>query len=211
MQCQLRLIRLTLLAAAFAGASGIALAGDSEDAAAANEFSLPKVEPTDPGARAPSVPEPDDYRMDEYRKPVPATLKGAKVLSPQDASELWSKGAAVFIDVYPHAPKPDNLPAGTLWREPQHLSIEGATWLANTGYGKLAPETEEYFKKGLERLSGGDQTKPLAFFCLRNCWMSWNAGKRALSYGYTNVLWFSEGTDAWQEIGEPVAVATPAP
>lgn len=196
---------------AFAALSNIVATEDAESPAAASDFSLPKVEPTDPAARAPNVAEPDGYRMEDYRKPVPATLKGAKVLSAQEASELWAKGGAVFIDVYPHAPKPDNLPAGTLWREPQHLSIEGATWLANTGYGKLSPEMEEYFKKGLERLSGGDKAKPLAFFCLRNCWMSWNAGKRALMYGYSNVLWFAEGTDAWQEIGQPVAVAHPAP
>ena len=163
----------------------------------------------DPGARAPTVPEPEGYRTEEYRKPVPATLKGAMVLTATQASELWTKGATPFIDVYPYAPKPDNLPAGTLWREPQHFSIEGATWLANAGYGTLSPGTEAYFKSNLERLSGGDKGKALVFFCLRNCWMSWNAAKRAMTYGYTNVLWFSEGTDAWQEIGQPIAEAKP--
>jgi rhodanese-related sulfurtransferase len=28
--------------------------------------------------------------------------------------------------------------------------------------------------------------------------MSWNAAKQALSYGYTNVAWYPEGTDGWQ-------------
>ena len=60
-------------------------------------------------------------------------------------------------------------------------------------------------------MSGGDKAKPLLFFCLRNCWMSWNTAKRALSYGYTNVLWFAEGTDAWQEIGQPIAELKPEP
>lgn len=156
-------------------------------------------------------PEPSDYRTGDYRKPVPATLKGATVLSPKAASALWAKGGAVFIDVYPHAPKPNNLPAGTIWREPQHFSIEGAKWVANAGYGVLSVETEAYFKRHLEALTGGDKAKPVVIFCLRNCWMSWNAAKRAIAYGYTNVLWFSEGTDAWQEIGQPVVEVTPEP
>lgn len=165
----------------------------------------------DPGAKAPTVEEPADYRLDEYRKPVPATLKGAKVINGDEASKYWSEGTAVFIDVYPHAPKPPNLPAGTIWREPQHFSIENAKWLPNIGYGKLSAEHEDYFKRSVERLSGGDKAKALVFFCVRNCWMSWNAAKRALAYGYTNVIWFSEGTDAWQEIGQPVEEAKPEP
>lgn len=168
-------------------------------------------EAVDPGVKAPTVEEPADYRLDEYRKPVPATLKGAKVVTGDEASKLWSEGTAVFIDVYPHAPKPPNLPAGTIWREPQHFSIESAKWLPNIGYGKLSAEHEDYFKRNVERLSGGDKAKALVFFCVRNCWMSWNAAKRALTYGYTNVIWFSEGTDAWQEIGQPIEEAKPEP
>jgi PQQ-dependent catabolism-associated CXXCW motif protein len=165
----------------------------------------------DPGLKAPTVAEPESYRTDEYRKPVPATLKGAKVLTGEEASALWTAGSSVFIDVYPYAPKPDNLPANTVWREPKHFTIENAKWLANVGYGVLSAETEAYFKKHLEHLSGGDKAKPLVFFCLRNCWMSWNSAKRAMTYGYTNVYWFSEGTDAWQEIGQHVTEAKPEP
>lgn len=168
-------------------------------------------EAVDPGLKAPTVEEPESYRLDEYRKPVPATLKGAKVLSGEDASKLWSDGTAVFIDVYPHAPKPPNLPAGTIWREPQHFSIENSKWLPNIGYGKLSAETEAYFKRHMEELSGGNKSKALVFFCVRNCWMSWNAAKRAMTYGYSDVYWFSEGTDAWQEIGQPIEEAKPQP
>lgn len=168
-------------------------------------------EAVDPGVKVPTVDEPENYRLDEYRKPVPATLKGATVLSGEDASKLWTEKSAVFIDVYPHAPKPPNLPAGTIWREPQHFSIENAKWLPNIGYGQLSADTETYFKRHLEALSGGDKAKPLVFFCVRNCWMSWNAAKRALTYGYTKVYWFSEGTDAWQEIGQPIEEAKPEP
>jgi PQQ-dependent catabolism-associated CXXCW motif protein len=168
-------------------------------------------EVTPAAVKSEPVAEPEGYRMDEYRKPVPATLKGATVLPPDKASELWTKNAAVFIDVYPKAPKPDNLPAGTFWREPTHQSIENAKWVPNVGYGVLSPASEAYFKKHLEALSGGDKAKPLVFFCLRNCWMSWNAAKRAMTYGYSNIMWFPDGTDAWQEIGQPVVEVKPEP
>ena len=38
----------------------------------------------------------------------------------------------------------------------------------------------------------------LVIYCQADCWMSWNAAKQALSYGYTNVAWYPEGTDGWQ-------------
>jgi PQQ-dependent catabolism-associated CXXCW motif protein len=147
------------------------------------------------------IVEPDGYRMEDYRSPVPASLQGAKVIDVEEAWPAWQNKSAVFIDVYPRAPKPPNLPKNTIWREPVHMSIEGAEWLANVGYGVLAPHVEHYFKSQLKRLTRGDKNKPIIFFCLRDCWMSWNAGKRAVAWGYTNVLWFSEGTDAWQEAG----------
>lgn len=158
-----------------------------------------------------AVPEPEGYRTDDYRTPVPRTLAGAQVIGADDAETMLKGGEAVFIDVFPRAPKPPNLPAGTVWRDPTHMTIEGAYWLPNVGYGVLSPEFETYFRSRLERLTGGDRTRPVVFFCLKDCWMSWNAGKRALAWGYTNVIWFSEGTDAWQEAGFDLVKATPVP
>jgi PQQ-dependent catabolism-associated CXXCW motif protein len=156
-------------------------------------------------------PEPDSYRTDDYRKPVPLTLKGATALSSADAMKIWSEKTAVFIDVYPHPPKPPGLPAGTIWRDTTHMSIEDAVWLPNVGYGVLSAEHDGYFRRNLEALTKGDKTKPLVFFCLKNCWMSWNAAKRALSYGYKNVSWFRDGSDGWQEIGGLVVEVRPLP
>ncbi len=157
-----------------------------------------------PGPDAP-VPEPPDYRMSDFRSPVPATLRGAKVLTADQAADLWnSKTGAIFIDVYPQAPKPANLPPGTFWRDPAHRSIEGAHWLPNVGYGALSPAIDDYFRARLESLTGGKKDAPLVFFCLRNCWMSWNAAKRAVEARYTNVMWFRDGTDGWQELGYPL-------
>lgn len=163
-------------------------------------------------ARADALPpEPSDYRMDDFRTPVPATLRGAKVLSGDAAADLWNANNVIFIDVYPRAPKPKKLPAGTFWRDPVHRSIEGAHWLPNVGYGALSDKADDYFRTRLARITDGDMAAPIAFFCLKDCWMSWNAAKRAIEYGYTNVMWFRDGTDAWQELGYPLVVVKKVP
>lgn len=162
----------------------------------------PAVKPSGGHHEVPDVvAEPADYRVNDYRAPVPATLKGATVIEGEEAHKLHDENTAIFIDVYPRAPKPPNLPKNTVWRDPPHMSIMGTHWLPNVGYGVLAPHVEAYFKRHLERLTGGDKSKPVVFFCLKDCWMSWNAGKRAVEWGYSSVIWFSDGTDGWQEAG----------
>jgi len=157
------------------------------------------------------VPEPEGYRSDNYRAPVPATLSGGKVLTTAEANAIWRAGAAVFIDVLPRPPKPPNLPAGTIWRDKPRLNIPGSVWLPDTGYGTLAAATEEYLRQGLARASGGDKTRLLVLYCQANCWMSWNAAKRALSFGYSNVAWYPDGTDGWQAADLPLAESQPEP
>ena len=156
-----------------------------------------------------AVDEPQDYRIDHYREPVPATLAGATVLDDEAAYNLWQAGEAAFIDVLPQAPKPANLPKGTLWRDQPRDSIPGATWLPNVGYGRLADETMTYFLTGLETATEGDPSKPVVFFCLMDCWMSWNAAKRALEQGYEAVYWYPGGTDGWTFMEYPVERVKP--
>jgi PQQ-dependent catabolism-associated CXXCW motif protein len=162
-------------------------------------------------ADEPVPTEPDAYRQENYRAPTPATLAGARVVTTDQAEAIWKNGNAVFVDVLPRPPRPPNLPAGTIWRDKPRLSIPGSDWLPDTGYGELAPIMQAYFKDGLARVTGGDLAKPLVIFCLRDCWMSWNAAKRALSMGYTNVIWYPDGTDGWNEAGLPLEEAQPLP
>ena len=142
--------------------------------------------------------EPEGYRIDQYRAPVPATLEGARVLTTADAETIWREKSGAFIDVLPRPPKPKNLPAGTVWRDTPRFNIPGSIWLPDTGYGALAAATEDYFRNGLEHASGGNKAALLVIYCQADCWMSWNAAKRALSYGYTNVAWYPDGTDGWE-------------
>jgi len=163
---------------------------------------------------APAVSAPDEpagYRMGKYRAEVPATLKGAEVVDPAGAIALWDSKGAVFVDVLPRPPRPAGLAEGTVWRPPVRHNIPGSTWLANVGFGKINSEVEAYFRTNLEKLSGGHGEKPLLFYCLANCWMSWNAAKRALEWGYTRVYWFPEGTDGWTAAGRDVVESEPVP
>jgi PQQ-dependent catabolism-associated CXXCW motif protein len=161
-------------------------------------------------AQAADVPEPEGYRTGEYRAPTPATLRGVRVVTTGEAEQLWRGGEAIFVDVMPHAPRPANLPAGTIWRERPRQNIPGSIWLPDTGYGALAVVTEHYLRDNLARATGGNHAKLLVIYCLKDCWMSWNAAKRALAMGYTNVAWYPEGTDGWTDADLPLQQATPA-
>src|SRR5262249_11419492 len=70
-----------------------------------------------PGCAQELVLEPEGYRVDEYRAPVPETLTGARVITTAEAETIWRAKNGIFLDVLPRAPKPSNLPAGTIWRD----------------------------------------------------------------------------------------------
>ncbi len=175
----------------------------------AGTLAAPAAETTEPSAA--TVPEPASYRTSDYKATTPATLDGAPGLTTAKAHELWAAKDAVFVDVLPQAPRPANLVPGTLWRDKPRLDIPGSTWLPDTGYGELAPETADYFRRGLQHATGGDQAKTLVIYCLRHCWMSWNAAKRAKSLGYTQVLWYPEGTEGWSDAGFALKEQEPLP
>jgi PQQ-dependent catabolism-associated CXXCW motif protein len=162
-------------------------------------------------ARGEDIGEPEEYRSDNYRSPTPRTLRGARVITTDEAEAIWKGGQAIFIDVLPHVPRPANLPLGTIWRDKPRRNIPGSAWLPDTGYGALAPTTENYLRTNLARLTGDDRTKLLVIYCLRDCWMSWNAAKRALAMGYANVAWYPDGTDGWEDAVLPLQDSKPEP
>jgi len=156
-------------------------------------------------------PEPAGYRTENYRAPTPAGLAGARTVTTAEAAALWRDKAALFVDVMPQAPRPKTLPADVIWRDKPRLDIPGSFWLPDTGYGELAAATEAYLRNGLATLTGGDRGKALVIYCQLDCWMSWNAAKRAVSWGYGNVIWYPDGTDGWEMAGLPLEPAQPLP
>jgi PQQ-dependent catabolism-associated CXXCW motif protein len=154
------------------------------------------------------VAEPSGYRMDAYRAPVPETLRGAEVVTTAEAELLWREKSTAFFDVMPNTPKPAKLPAGTIWRDKVRTGIPGSVWLPNVGYGAIPKETEDYFRTGLSAHTKS-KAQTVLFYCMTNCWMSWNAAKRAIEWGYTSVVWYPGGADGWEKAGLPVVESKP--
>ena len=149
-------------------------------------------------ALADPVEEPEDYRLDQYDAEVPATLKGATRVTAQEVARLQLDEDVLIVDVIPEHIKPDDLPADQQWFPVPHRGIAGALWLPDVGYGSLSDTTNNYFKSHLLHHTDGEKNYPVVFYCRIDCWMSWNAAKRAVAQGYTRVFWFADGIDDWQ-------------
>jgi PQQ-dependent catabolism-associated CXXCW motif protein len=133
--------------------------------------------------------------------PVPATLRGARVIGVQELEALWARGQAVLIDVS-EAPPPPPLAAGAPWLPVAHPSVPGALWIPGAGARVLTPELDAFFRRRLEEAQVNVDT-PLVFYCHQRCWLSWNAAKRALADGFRQVDWFAAGIEGWTAAGEP--------
>lgn len=149
------------------------------------------------------------YRMTRFRAPVMDDVPGATRISYDDVADLVKNRSAVLLDVMAAeggGPDPDT----GRWRitKPrQH--IPGSHWLPDVGKGVLNAGLEAYFKANLERLSSGDKARPLIIYCVADCWMGWNATKRAVGHGYSAVYWYPEGTDGWRDWDGTLAPAMP--
>ena len=155
--------------------------------------------------------EPPGYRMSEFRAPVPCTLAGATVVSTEALRLRIERAAPLLVDVLPSPRRPEGLPEGTPWLPSARHNIPGTVWLPNTGFGELPVEEETYLRANLERLTGGDRSRSLVIYCLADCWMYWNAARRAVEWGYTSVIWYPDGTDGWEAAGLPLAESSPVP
>lgn len=160
-------------------------------------------------AEAGSVDAATGYRMTNYRSPVTRPVEGGQQISLAELDALLKRGA-LLIDVMPARAGYDAKTGR--WRLIERRDdIPSSTWLPNTGQGRLDPRLEAYFVSTLRHLTAGNLDRPLVFYCMADCWMSWNAVKRAAAFGYRNVKWYAEGTDGWAEAGRPLVAAEPPP
>ncbi len=149
------------------------------------------------------------FRMERYRAPVPEALDHATTLSTAEAIKIHQLGKVIFVDVYP--PKglgPDPLSGAWVTNEKRE-NIPGSTWLPDVGRGHIEADAEAYFIRNLKKLSNNDPSTPLLFYCTADCWQSWNAAKRAIRYGFTDVYWYPDGTDGWLDEDQPLAPSEP--
>jgi PQQ-dependent catabolism-associated CXXCW motif protein len=148
------------------------------------------------------------YRVSQYRSPVPPKVPGGKTVTVEDVVTLRDHGA-VFIDVMPSEGAGADATTG-VWHVPKpRENMVGSVWLPDVGKGVLTPELEAYFKTNLARLTAGDTSKAVVIYCQADCWMSWNAVKRAAGYGYTALFWYPEGTDGMRDWDIPLAPSVP--
>ncbi|MFJ3468511.1 PQQ-dependent catabolism-associated CXXCW motif protein [Pseudomonas sp. NPDC090201] len=149
----------------------------------------------------------DGYRISLYRSPTPDQIPGAQVIDTEQLQTLLKQSEKpLLIDVYRR-----QWLQGRFIEDESHANLPGSHWLANTGDGELSPLWMEYFTLNLRRLSDGRQDRPLVFYCRSDCWLSWNAIKRASGLGYSHLYWYRDGLDAWLAAGLAVEPAQPEP
>ncbi|MCK8516040.1 rhodanese-like domain-containing protein [Methylonatrum kenyense] len=154
----------------------------------------------------------EGYREDYYMARTPDCVPGGVRLDTGGLRELISnRPEAVLIDVMAVQDHilPD-LERGWIQGE-ERVSIRDSLWLPNVGLGWIDDEIRQWFAERLRAYSGGDSAHPLVFYCLQDCWMAWNAARRAARMGYTAVYWYADGIDVWAEKGLPTERAEPVP
>lgn len=162
----------------------------------------------DAGSAAPSpLFNADGYRISLYRSPTPEQAAGATVIGTEQLQALLDQPRKpLLIDVYRR-----QWLEGRFIEDEPHANLPGSHWLANTGEGELSAQWMDYFTRHLRRFSDGRLDQPTVFYCRADCWMSWNAAKRAHALGYSEVYWYRDGLDAWLAAGLPVSPAQPEP
>ena len=158
---------------------------------------------------ADGVPEPDGYRLDDYDAPVPSTLRNGFVLESDEVGNFLKDNSVIPIDVVPMQRKPQGLNSTTFWMPPPHHGIPGSIWLPDVGRGRISPELDTAFRSVLDEVTKGDASASVMFYCRPDCWMSWNAARRAIEYGYSSVYWFPEGISGWQNWNDETEVLIP--
>ncbi len=150
------------------------------------------------------------YRIARYRSPVEPNVPGGKRVLIEEVDELIANGV-VLVDVLPSDGAGLDPTTGEWQMAKPHENIPGSIWLPDVGKGRIDPEIATYFKSNLARLTGGDRARALLIYCQSDCWMGWNAVKRASSYGYSSIYWYADGIDGWRDFERPFAKAEPVP
>lgn len=148
----------------------------------------------------------DGYRLFRYRSPTPEHAKGGTTINTaQLVSMLNSEQPPALLDVQPVSWNNVFI----LTKPRQH--IPHSTWIPNVGTGELEDGWEDYYRHHLKKATDGNKNFPVVIYCRADCWMSWNAVMRAAEWGYNELYWYRNGTDAWREHEYEMVNAIPEP
>jgi PQQ-dependent catabolism-associated CXXCW motif protein len=131
-------------------------------------------------------------RPSPYTAPTPLEVPGARRVRTEELGRsLTGAGKPILIDVA----------SGE-----GHLTLAEAHWWPGAGHGaNFVDAIQGELAMRLAQATGGDKAAPLAFFCVNaQCWLSYNASLRAVALGYTRVLWYRGGVEAWRAAGLPL-------
>ena len=184
---------------------------DSTDAHFAQSFEVPAPAAPSAAAATPApespVAEPKDFWLGPVNAPVPGTLSGGTVIRATDLAALLKQRRAVVVDVSSSQQRPEKLAPQALWMPPPHPVIPGSLWIAGAGAGTVDANVEKLYQQRLAEATSHDLAHPVVVYCHERCWLSWNAAKRAIRYGYRNVYWFPDGIEGWRAAGFETATA----
>lgn len=158
------------------------------------------------------APEPNGVWTGPVNSPVPATIAGGKVIDATELAQLLDAGQAIVIDVSNRPRRPEGMAKAAPWLPLPHEAIPGSIWIPDSGNGVIGTDVETFFRAQLKALTEMDEDKGaalLVFYCHERCWLSWNAARRAIDYGYRNVAWFPDGIEGWRAAGLPTQIVKP--
>src|SRR6185437_15327387 len=157
-----------------------------------------------------AAPEPSGYWTGAVNSPVPLTIEGGTVIrSARQLRALMKQGGTVVVDVSNAPRRPENLAPGAPWLPLPHRAIPGSLWIPGVGLGEIPVSVDDFYRQKLATATGEHLARPLVIYCHKSCWLSWNAAKRAISYGYRKVYWFRDGVEGWKKAGYRTGVIEP--
>ncbi|MGL4634876.1 MAG: rhodanese-like domain-containing protein [Beijerinckiaceae bacterium] len=150
------------------------------------------------------------YRLNAMRQDVPESIPGGTRVGLDRLEAMIAQENPVLLDVLNNDPDwREQLSFGLFYKAPARYNIPGSHWLPDMGRGRLTARQDQQLRELLAQLTNNSPQRPIVFYCIADCWVSWNAARRAISFGYANVHWFREGTDLWIDAGLATEKATP--
>lgn len=136
----------------------------------------------------------DGYRSKNYRSPTPTETSFATVVDAEDILKLSKENEnLVIVNVVPL-----DMDGSTFIQAKPHEGIVNSIWLPNVGYGQINEMTKNYLVENLNLAMNNNNDTVFVFYCKIDCWMSWNAARRASLLGFKNISWYKNGIETWK-------------
>ena len=137
------------------------------------------------------VPPTDRLRSSAFHAPTPTSIPGGQLVTTgQLAAAMQNGQQMLIIDVL-----------GSDYTLPNALSAP-----AMATPGNYRDRIQQQTSNWLGQITGNNPQVPIIVACSDPfCWLSYNAGLRAIAAGYQNVYWYRGGHRAWKLAGLPLA------